>query len=142
MRLAVQERPSHRLQMAGAFSAFGNEGIYTEPHSVKKVVFPDGSVIDLKPKSEAVMADYTAYMVTDILKDVLKNGTGRTANIPHLPVAGKTGTTNVEGKSGANNSWFVGYTTNYTIGVWADMKNITELLLIPKFHIIYFKYND
>lgn len=107
------------LQMAGAFSAFGNEGIYTEPHSVKKVVFPDGSVIDLKPKSEAVMADYTAYMVTDILKDVLKNGTGRTANIPHLPVAGKTGTTNVEGKSGANNSWFVGYTTNYTIGVWA-----------------------
>lgn len=106
------------LQLAGAFSAFGNEGIYTEPHAVTKVVFPDGSVVDLKPETEAVMADYTAYMVTDILKDVLKNGTGRNANIPHLPVAGKTGTTNVEGQSGANNSWFVGYTTNYSIGIW------------------------
>lgn len=107
------------LQLAGAFSAFGNEGIYTEPHAVTKVVFPDGSVVDLKPATEAVMADYTAYMVTDILKDVLKNGTGTRANIPNLPVAGKTGTTNVEGKSGANNSWFVGYTTNYSIGIWA-----------------------
>lgn len=106
------------LQLAGAFSAFGNEGVYTDPYSVSKVVFPDGSEIDLRPKSEAVMADYTAYMVTDMLKDVVRNGTGRNANIPNLPVAGKTGTTNVEGKSGANNSWFVGYTTNYTIGIW------------------------
>lgn len=106
------------LQLAGAFSAFGNEGIYTEPYAVTKVVFPDDSVVDLKPKSEAVMADYTAYMVTDMLKDVVESGTGRNANIPHLPVAGKTGTTNVQGKSGANNSWFVGYTTNYSIGVW------------------------
>src|SRR5690625_1091848 len=106
------------LQLAGAFSAFGNEGIYTEPHAVSKVVFPDGSVVDLKPNTEAVMADYTAYMVTDMLKDVLKSGTGTNANIPHLPVAGKTGTTNVEGKSGANNSWFAGYTTNYSIGIW------------------------
>lgn len=106
------------LQLAGAFSAFGNEGVYTEPYSVTKVVFPDGSEIDLRPKSEAVMSDYTAYMITDMLKDVVRSGTGRNANIPHLPVAGKTGTTNVEGKSGANNSWFVGYTTNYTIGIW------------------------
>lgn len=106
------------LQLAGAFSAFGNEGIYTEPYAVTKVVFPDDSVVDLKPSSEAVMADYTAYMVTDMLKDVVRSGTGTNANIPHLPVAGKTGTTNVKGKSGANNSWFVGYTTNYSIGIW------------------------
>ncbi|HZW68877.1 MAG TPA: PBP1A family penicillin-binding protein [Pseudogracilibacillus sp.] len=111
------------LQLAGAFSAFGNEGIYTEPHAVSKVVFPDGSVVDLKPSPEAAMADYTAYMVTDMLKDVLKSGTGTNANISHLPVAGKTGTTNVKGKTGANNSWFAGYTTNYSIGIWTGYSN-------------------
>src|SRR5699024_3688510 len=111
------------LQLAGAFSAFGNEGIYTEPYAVTKVVFPDDSVVDLKPSSEAVMADYTAYMVTDMLKDVLRSGTGKNANIPNLPVAGKTGTTNVKDKTGANNSWFVGYTTNYSIGIWTGYSN-------------------
>src|SRR5699024_9661704 len=72
------------LQLAGAFSAFGNEGIYTEPYAVTKVEFPDGSVVDLTPESEAVMSDYTAYMVTDMLKGVVERGTGTSANIPEL----------------------------------------------------------
>src|SRR5699024_11167001 len=122
------------LQLAGAFSAFGNEGIYTEPYAVVKVEFPDGSVVDLKPEPEAVMSDYTAYMVTDMLKSVLSSGTGTNANIPDLPVAGKTGTTNVKGKSGANNSWFSGYTTNFTIAVWTgydENNRIIEDTQIP-----------
>ena len=119
---------SFPLQLAGAFSAFGNEGIYTEPYAVVKVEFPDGSVIDLKPEPEAVMADYTAYMVTDMLKDVVTEGTGQSANIPGLPVAGKTGTTNLQDKPGANNSWFVGYTTNYSIGVWTGYKENNRAL--------------
>ena len=106
------------VELAGAYSAFGNEGIYTEPYTVTKVEFPDGSTIDLKPESEAVMSDYTAYMITDMLKSAIRNGTGKNANIDSLPVAGKTGTTNLAGKSGSNNSWFSGYTTNYTISVW------------------------
>src|SRR5699024_9890770 len=68
------------LRLAGAFSAFGNEGIYTEPYAVTKVEFPDGSVVDLTPESEAVMSDYTAYMVTDMLKGVVERGTGTGAN--------------------------------------------------------------
>ena len=122
------------LQLAGAYSAFGNEGIYTEPYTVVKVEFPDGSIVDLKPESEAVMSDYTAYMVTDMLKSVLSSGTGTNANIPDLPVAGKTGTTNVKGKSGANNSWFSGYTTNFTIAVWTgydENNRIIEDTQIP-----------
>src|SRR5690625_6435835 len=88
-----------------------------------KVVYPNGKEVDLTPEAEEVMADYTAYMVTDMLKDVLTHGTGATyANIPNLPVAGKTGTTNLPDDlgGGANNSWFVGYTTNYTISVRSE----------------------
>lgn len=116
------------LQLAGAYSAFGNEGIYTTPHAVTKVEFPDGSILDLKPDSEAVMADYTAYMITDMLKDVITSGTGTRAAIPGLPVAGKTGTTNVEGKDGANNSWFAGYSTNYSIGIWTGYKEDKRIM--------------
>src|SRR5699024_4829507 len=84
------------LQMEGAYASFGNEGVYNEPFSVEKIVYPDGEEKKLEsPTSEPVMHDYTAYMVTDMLKSVVTNGTGTQANIPELPLAGKTRTTNI-----------------------------------------------
>ncbi|RLL48235.1 PBP1A family penicillin-binding protein [Oceanobacillus piezotolerans] len=106
------------LGLAGAYRAFGNEGIYNEPYAVTKVEFPDGREVDLTPESEAAMSDYTAYMVTDMLKDVVTEGTGTRANVSGLPLAGKTGTTNLPDTGEAADSWFAGYTTNYTIAVW------------------------
>src|SRR5690625_54538 len=107
------------VQLAGAFSAFGNEGIYHEPYTVTKVVYPDGKETNLASKPEVAMSDYTAYIVTDMLKSVVKEGTGTAANISGLPMAGKTGTTNLADQTGAPDAWFVGYTTNFTISVWA-----------------------
>jgi penicillin-binding protein 1A len=115
------------LQMAGAYSAFGNNGVYIKPHAVTKIVFPDGTEMNLKPKPKKVMKDYTAYMITDMLKSVVQYGTGTLANVPGLHIAGKTGTTNypseVARKYGLSeravpDSWFVGYTPNYTAAVW------------------------
>lgn len=126
------------LQLAGAYRPFGNGGIYNEPFAVTKIEYPDGKVVDLTPQPEAVMSDYTAYMVTDMLKDVLTHGTGRNyANIPNLPVAGKTGTTNLDDNlgGGANNSWFVGYTTNYTISVWVGYEKSNKALIDGQFSI-------
>ncbi|MFC2948337.1 PBP1A family penicillin-binding protein [Virgibacillus sediminis] len=105
------------LQMAGAYRAFGNEGLYNEPFAVTKVEFPDGETVEFNPEPEAVMADSTAYMITDMLKSVMADGTGQSANVPGLPIAGKTGTTNLVGGEAAD-AWFAGYTTNYTISVW------------------------
>ena len=101
------------LDIAGAYSAFGNAGIYNEPYSVTKVIFGDGREESLKPNPVAVMSDATAYMVTDMLRSVVQNGTGTRANISGLPMVGKTGTTdsNVD-------SWFAGYTTNFTVSIW------------------------
>ncbi|MFD1065216.1 PBP1A family penicillin-binding protein [Oceanobacillus locisalsi] len=106
------------IQMAGAYSAFGNEGNYTEPYAVTKVEFSDGREVDLTPDTEKVMEDYTAYMVTDMLKSVVQSGTGTNANVPDLDMAGKTGTTTMDGQEGSRDAWFVGYTTNYTIASW------------------------
>eukprot|EP00130_Batrachochytrium_dendrobatidis_P008408 XP_006683283.1 hypothetical protein BATDEDRAFT_93043 [Batrachochytrium dendrobatidis JAM81] len=115
------------LDMAGGYSAFGNNGLYNKPHFVQKVVFADGAVVNFAGKSKRVMQDYTAYMVTDMLRTVVNAGTGTTANVPGLDVAGKTGTTNFDEKtrakygypsSATNDSWFAGYTPQYTMAVW------------------------
>lgn len=118
------------LEMAGAYSAFGNEGVYNTPHAVRSFKLKDGTKINMEPKSKVVMQDYTAFLITDMLKGVLtsSDGTGNLANVPGLPVAGKTGTTNYSqeerNKWGITDSrsvpdaWFAGYTTNFTMAVW------------------------
>lgn len=121
------ERGVSPLQMAGAYSAFGNNGVYIKPHAVTKIVFPDNTEMDLTPKPKVAMKDYTAYMITDMLKTVVQSGTGTLANVPGLHVAGKTGTTNYSEDVARHyglpddavpDSWFVGYTPNYTAAVW------------------------
>ena len=130
------------LQMAGAYAAFGNNGIYHKPHCVKKIVLRDGETeVKNQVDPQIAMKDYTAYMVTDMLKDVVKSGTGQTANIPGLPLAGKTGTTNYDEEtrlkynipSYANkDSWFVGYTTKYSMAVWTGYPEPNKNYLTPE----------
>lgn len=117
------------LQLAGAYAAFGNEGVYHKPFTVRKVVYPNGKEIDLSSKPVKAMSDYTAYMMTDMLKTVVKEGTGRLANIPGLPLAGKTGTTNLPENirgDGTSDAWFVGYTTRYAAAVWTGYDQTTQ----------------
>jgi penicillin-binding protein 1A len=130
------------LQMAGAYSAFGNNGVYIKPHAVKKIVFPDNTEIDLAPEPKAAMKDYTAYMITDMLKSVVKpGGTGTLANVPGLHIAGKTGTTNYDKetrqkyglpKGAVPDSWFVGYTPNYTAAVWTGFSKRSDTAYLSK----------
>ena len=124
-------------QMAGAYAAFGNGGIYTKPHVVTKIVLRDGKTEkNLRPDPVTAMKDSTAYMITDVLRDVLTEyeATGTRANIDYMDIAGKTGTTNYDAKTMEKNNmnstdvpdtWFTGYTTEYTISAWggyADFK--------------------
>ncbi|WP_299094133.1 PBP1A family penicillin-binding protein [uncultured Metabacillus sp.] len=122
------------LQMAGAFSAFGNNGIFIEPHAVKKIVLSDGTEIDLAPEPEEAMSDYTAFMITDMMKSVIEYGTGKSVQISGVNIAGKTGTTNFSAEDkekydvpsgAAKDAWFVGYNPNYTAAVWTGY-NISQ----------------
>ncbi|MDY0406543.1 PBP1A family penicillin-binding protein [Virgibacillus sp. 179-BFC.A HS] len=120
------------LQMAAAYAAFGNGGTYNEPNTVKKIVFPDGKEWKPKPKSRTAMHDYTAYMITDMLKTVVASGTGTQANLDGIPVAGKTGSTNIPKElkdqyglgNGIIDSWFSGYTTQYAMAVWTGYPSL------------------
>ncbi|MDN3953749.1 transglycosylase domain-containing protein [Sporolactobacillus laevolacticus] len=122
---------SNPLQMSGAYAAFGNNGIYNQPYAVRKIVKPDGEVIQLDHTRRVAMHDYTAFMISDMLKDVMTKGTGVGANIPGANLAGKTGTQNIPSDyaqmfkipkygqdHGALDAWFVGYNTRLTTAVW------------------------
>lgn len=124
---AIGSNAVNPLEMAGAYGAFANDGMYTKPHFIRKIVFPDGKELSFEPEPQRAMSDYTAYMVTDMLRTVVDSGTGTAANVPSLDVAGKTGTTNFEKQiiakfgypsSATSDSWFVGYTPQYTMSVW------------------------
>lgn len=113
------------LDMAAAYAAFANKGIYTEPHAVIKIEDRYGNVIaETKPQRRAVMSEQTAYLVTDMLRTVVQSGTGTRAQLGSRPVAGKTGTTELpktpefRGKSGIKDAWFVGYTPELVGAVW------------------------
>jgi len=117
------------IQMTAAYAAFGNGGTYNKPRTVTAIDFGDGNVIKMSSSSSVAMKDSTAYIVTSMLKSVMKDsyGTGRTANVSNLDVAGKTGTTNYSAEAyekwdipsgGVPDIWFVGYTTDYSLGIW------------------------
>lgn len=119
--------PSSTLQNAAAYAAFANGGTYYKPSYINKIQTADGQIKDFSNKGKRVMKASTAYMITDMLKQVItsSSGTGDAARIPGLYQAGKTGTTaypsDVSYKYPSNatmDSWFDGYTKNYSMSVW------------------------
>ena len=129
-------------QMAAAYAALGTNGMYTKPHLIQKIEFNDGSTINSPIKAKQAMEDYTAYMLTDMLRDVVSgsNGTYEPGAFPY-DVAGKTGTTN-DDKGDENDKWFTGYTTDYSISVWTARasNDIPVSLFKPNYAQYYFEY--
>ncbi|WP_288227464.1 PBP1A family penicillin-binding protein [uncultured Enterococcus sp.] len=114
-------------KMAAAYAAFANGGTYNEPLYINKIKYQDGSEQTFSNKGEKAMEPYTAYMITDILKDVISRGTGTYAQIPNLFQAGKTGTSNYTDDELAKiphagaiepDVMFTGFTPNYSLSIW------------------------
>ncbi|GFO99678.1 PBP1A family penicillin-binding protein [Lactobacillus helveticus] len=123
------------LQMTGAYSAFATMGIYHKPQFVSKIETPDGLTRNYDSNGVRVMKKSTAYMITDMLKGVIKHGSGTNAKIPDLYQAGKTGTVKYSDEdlakypgynSTPKDSWFVGYTRSYAIGIWTGYDNLKD----------------
>jgi penicillin-binding protein 1A len=104
-------------EMAAAYGVFGNNGMYSEPIMYTKVTDRNGTVI-LEKTSEQTksLSPQAAYLMTDMMKEVVKGGagaTGTSANFGSMPAAGKTGTA-----SDYTNAWFAGLTPYYSGAVW------------------------
>ena len=102
------------LDMASAYATLAAGGIYTEPTAIRKVIVkgkPDDRWATSHRRTR-VLSDGVASVVTRILQDNIRYGTGTRAALDR-PVAGKTGTTDKHA-----DAWFVGYTPGVATAVW------------------------
>lgn len=98
------------LEIATAYGALANGGKYIEPTIFTSIEsFDHQSIVDSNPEKKRVVDPQVAYVMTDMLKAVINEGTAKKAALPNgMPTAGKTGTTN-----SSKEAWFVGYTPYY-----------------------------
>ena len=100
--------------LTAAYSMAANGGSYVEPHSYYRVMAPDGTVLLSNPiRATPAISEQNACVLTKLLQSVVKEGTGKSASIPGVEVAGKTGTSSAD-----LDKWFIGYTPQLLAGVW------------------------
>lgn len=119
------------------YAVFASYGQKFTPHLIESVVQSGRGTIyrasapiaqpalpeDLMPVQDTrVISEQTAFIVTNILKDVVQQGTGWRAKALGRPVAGKTGTSD-----DSRDTWFVGYTPDVLCGVWIGYDSMTSL---------------
>src|ERR1044071_5336345 len=102
------------LEMVRAFGVFAGAGTLAEPLFILKVTDRDGSVLEEnEPSVKPALSPEVAYVMTDMLKNVVQSGTARAAAKLGKNIAGKTGTT-----SDYRDNWFIGYNPSLVAGVW------------------------
>jgi penicillin-binding protein 1A len=105
------------VEIVNAYSVFANLGWRTQPTPILEVRNAAGKLLwEPQPVRETVLAPEEAWLMTDMLKDVVRRGSAFSAvwNAGfHLPAGGKTGTTNEYA-----DVWFIGFTADLVAGVW------------------------
>ena len=113
MSIALGTMSLSPVELAEHYTAFSNYGTQVKTHLISSII-QDGSVVYKKIDQQQMVSPKTqAFIMTTILRDVVKRGTGRRANARGIELAGKTGTTNnnVDG-------WFAGYSPTIETVVW------------------------
>lgn len=114
MSIALGSGEVTPLEMATAFATLAGGGLYAPARFVEGI---DGVPLN-PPAPVAALKPEVAYVVTDMMRSVVDEGTGHLAKALGLVVAGKTGTSN-DGRD----VWFVGATPDYVIAVWIGNDN-------------------
>lgn len=111
--------------LTAAYASIENKGTYREARTYTKVLDSDGNVVlDNTQSSNENMSEKTAYYLTYMMEETVKDGTGQEAQVPGIDTAGKTGTT-----SDDKDRWFAGYTGYYTGVVWCGYDQPQEVVL-------------
>lgn len=106
------------LEMTGAYSALANDGAYIKPLSFTKVTDNQGNIIlENESKASEVVSKEIAFLIRDALISTTSDGVASNARFSSsYDIGGKTGTSGTIEEN--IDSWFVGFSPYYTIGVW------------------------
>lgn len=110
------------LEYSGFYSMFPNYGVKIEPILVKKVVNRKGEEKVYETKKQQITSAKQSFLMLDMMKEVVKRGTGRNAQVPGIEIAGKTGTTN-----SSVDVWFCGFSPDIEVLTWYGNDNNTPL---------------
>lgn len=129
LSIALGSHAFSPLTMAGAYAVLANGGYTVQPHVVQRIEDTKGNIIfqqavaPPQDPSQRVADEQAAYILDDILRDVIRKGTGRAALVLNRSdIAGKTGTTN-----GPTDAWFAGYNPTVATTVWMGFDDNTLL---------------
>lgn len=122
------------VQLAAAYSAFGNGGYYTEPHSITKIVYKDGideRVEEFNYSKNKVMKNTTAYLISYMLKKATNSG----VKVKGTDIATKTGTSSydearlkslkIKGDA-IQDAWTVTFSPDYSVAIWYGYDQLTK----------------
>ena len=144
LSISLGSKETTLLKLTSAYSAFVNGGKLVQPIMIDRIQDSEGNTIinnekrkcvncdqisflskdypKIKDKYKQVFSPQTAYQITSLLEGVIQRGTGKKLKKLQLNLAGKTGTTNKN-----TDAWFIGFTSNFVIGVYVGMDNPTTL---------------
>lgn len=125
-------------EITNAYSIFANGGTFRDAYLIDKIETSDGEVVfQHQDNPEIVFSEQASYLMTDMLKTVITNGTGSTVRRSiksQIEMAGKTGTT-----SDNKDLWFVGYTPDVSLGVWIGYDQPKKLTVHSRPQLIWSK---
>ena len=110
------------MEMAAAYTIFGNKGVEVQPRLISKIV--DGSGSDMwssEPQTKKILDPRVNFIMVDLMQEVLRTGSGagvRSRGFT-LPAAGKTGT--------SHDAWFAGFTTKLLCVVWVGLDDYQDI---------------
>ncbi|QMV40304.1 penicillin-binding protein 1A [Cohnella cholangitidis] len=116
-------------ELTNAYAAIANKGVFNDAYLIEEIRDANNeSVYKHKADPKRVVSEQSAYLMTDMLRTVVTNGTATSImsqfkNYKNIPVVGKTGTT-----QNYSDVWFEGYTPDITLGVWAGYEKVIHNL--------------
>jgi penicillin-binding protein 1A len=110
------------IDLAKYYTMFAAKGVLSDPILIRNVITPKGETLRYENKHRQVNTPQQIYLMTSILQDVVRHGTGTAARVNGMDIAGKTGTTNKN-----VDAWFVGYSPSVETVVWMGHDNNTPM---------------
>ncbi|MCP3899960.1 MAG: PBP1A family penicillin-binding protein, partial [Desulfobacteraceae bacterium] len=111
------------MELTSAYAIFANMGTWIEPYAISKITDHDNKILYIaKPEKRNVMSRQDSAIITDMLKAVIREGTGKKANFIKKSIAGKTGTTDE-----CKDALFIGFSPDIVAGAWVGNDDSTSL---------------